>query len=86
MFDQHQRRWGDVVQILYKCFVFTGKMLGRRCTNIIQMFCVYWEVGENVRKYDNPISELYIPQEMDLLRCRQRKIQLTLFPIELGNC
>ena len=24
MLDQHRRRWADVVQMLYKCFVFTG--------------------------------------------------------------
>ena len=24
MLDQHPRRWADVVQILYKCFVFAG--------------------------------------------------------------
>ena len=25
MLDQRRRRWADVVQILYKCFVFTGQ-------------------------------------------------------------
>ena len=24
MLDQRRRRWADVVQILYKCFVFSG--------------------------------------------------------------
>ena len=24
MLDQRRRRWADVVQMLYKCFVFTG--------------------------------------------------------------
>ena len=24
MLDQRQRRWADVVQIIYKCFVFAG--------------------------------------------------------------
>ena len=24
MLDQRQRRWADVVQMLYKCFVFAG--------------------------------------------------------------
>ena len=25
MLDQRQRRWADVVQMLYKCFVFAGE-------------------------------------------------------------
>ena len=27
MLDQRQRRWADVVQMLYKCFVFAGRKL-----------------------------------------------------------
>ena len=27
MLDQRRRRWADVVQMLYKCFVFVGKAL-----------------------------------------------------------
>ena len=27
MLDQRRRRWDDVVQMLYKCFVFAGKAL-----------------------------------------------------------
>ena len=25
MLDQRRKRWADVLQMLYKCFVFTGK-------------------------------------------------------------
>ena len=28
MLDQRRRRWADVVWMLYKCFVFTGRSLG----------------------------------------------------------
>ena len=31
MSDQRQRRWSDVVQMLYKCFVFSGQ----------QLFCIH---------------------------------------------
>ena len=27
MLDQRQRRWADVVQMLYKCFVFAGRVI-----------------------------------------------------------
>ena len=26
MLDQRRRRWADVVQMLYKCFVFAGSL------------------------------------------------------------
>ena len=29
MLDQRRRRWADVVQMLYKCFVFAGKVFSR---------------------------------------------------------
>ena len=27
MLDQRRRRWADVVQLLYKCFVFAGQFI-----------------------------------------------------------
>ena len=29
MLDQRRRRWADVVQVLYKCFVFAGYLHGK---------------------------------------------------------
>ena len=31
MLDQRRRRWADVVQMLYKCFVFTGMVGLMQC-------------------------------------------------------
>ena len=33
MLDQRRRRWADVVQMLYKCFVFAGN------NSFLLMFC-----------------------------------------------
>ena len=36
MLDQRRRRWADVVQMLYKCFVFTGEFLNMsRCNAVL---------------------------------------------------
>ena len=35
MLDQRRRRWADVVQMLYNCFVFTGYVYMHMCINIL---------------------------------------------------
>ena len=40
MLDQRRRRWDNVVQMLYKCFVFTGV----KCQNML-FLCESWQIG-----------------------------------------
>ena len=40
MLDQRRRRWAAIVQMLYKCFVFTGKLYA-------EMAClVKWQIKQ----------------------------------------
>ena len=41
MFDQRRRRWSDVVQMLYKYFVFAGKMRARRDKHLRQSIYLF---------------------------------------------
>ena len=35
--DQRRRRWADVVQMLYKCFVFAGMFIDSISDNVVQI-------------------------------------------------
>ena len=46
MLDQRRRRWADVLQMLYKSFVFAGRpYLHEYCfdTQIIFLYCDTWQ-------------------------------------------
>ena len=46
MLDQRRRRWADVLQMLYKSFVFAGRAyLHEYCfdTQIIFLYCDTWQ-------------------------------------------
>ena len=69
---QRLRRWSNIVQMLYKCFVFT---LVQHCTNAIQMFCVYWEhVVSRPQQHQSPIFSGPEQPQMSMMICATRRV------------
>ena len=72
MLDQRRRRWPDVVEILYKCFVFAGLVsdttVNLTCQNTVcnsgdRLFQSDKVLPENIMKLSKPVlfSWAYIP-------------------------
>ena len=73
MLDQRQRRWTDVVQMLYKCFVFTGMGYKRRWTDVVQMLYKYF-VFTGISLYNARLQIMYL--------ILLREWYLLAFPVE----
>ena len=69
MLDQRRRRWADVVQMIYKCFVFDGKSLRYAASLTCRQHC-YMCVGIRGGIMDYLLDGMLIIQEVGLLACK----------------
>ena len=68
MLDQRRRRWADVVQMLYKCFVFAGTgYLDQDLSEVL-----FWR--------QDVYSDFYVIS----MKIKYRIYRITMFSVEVG--
>ena len=65
MLDQRRKRWADVVQMLYKCFVFAGYRMALcyayfyKCQHQIVWEAIHFDLDNNYQKIIERFRLLY---------------------------
>ena len=58
MLDQRRRRhWDDVLQMLYKCFLFAGKKLRRKNIVITHKIKIYYWINSQQTRHVDPVCQ-----------------------------